>query len=63
MNPRGEKIMSMQFSEAATRAPLATRLVSTLLAPEVIVLALLFALALATALKYPELMAEVALLT
>ena len=55
--------MSMQFSEAATRAPLATRLVSTLLAPEVIVLALLFALALATALKYPELMAEVALLT
>ena len=55
--------MSMQSFEAATRAPLATRLVATLLAPEVIVLVLLFALALATALKYPELMAEAALLT
>ncbi|HUI16365.1 MAG TPA: hypothetical protein VL244_01785 [Alphaproteobacteria bacterium] len=55
--------MSMQSFEAATRVPFATRLVTTLLAPELIVLALLFALALATALKYPELMAAAAQLT
>jgi len=55
--------MSTQYLERETRPSLAARLVATVLAPEVIVLALLFALALATAFKFPELMAEVALLT
>ncbi|HXQ67523.1 MAG TPA: hypothetical protein VN980_13185 [Alphaproteobacteria bacterium] len=55
--------MSMQSFEAAARAPFAARLIFTLLRPEVLILVLLAALSLATALQYPELMAELALLS
>ena len=53
--------MSMQ--SFAARAPYATRLVFSLMRPEVLVLVLLAALSLAVALRYPELMAELALLS
>jgi len=55
--------MSMQSFETAARTPYATRLVFTLMRPEVLVLVLLAALSLAVALRYPELMAELALLS
>jgi len=60
---KGGGSMSMQSFEAAARAPFAARLIFTLLRPEVLILVLLAALSLATALQYPELMAELALLS
>ena len=55
--------MNTQSFAAAIRAPFATRLVFTLMRPEVLVLLLLAALSLAVALRYPELMAALALLS
>jgi len=60
---KGDKSMSAQSFAATARAPFATRLVFTLMRPEVLVLVLLAALSLAVALRYPELMAELALLS